>query len=456
MCLLKTFLLLISLWRPAFCKSTTFVRVKNHALASICSIGRHTISNIIIWLDKDQSDFTADYRLYNKYKWNVDDLFNPLLDKTLEYFENDYIVIGADDTRIRKSGKKIPGTSWGRDPLSPPFQVNLVWGLRFLQFSCLLPLYKMSSVAARAIPIRFIHAPPIKKPGKKASEEAWKAYNEIIKTNNLSTTFVQSVRALRDYLNINKITKKILMVCDGSFCNKICMGMEIPGVEIIARARKNSKLCFKNSCSGRKFYGEKKFTPEDVRKDDSIKWKKGRFHYGGEWREMRYKVIDKVLWQSGTKRKFLRLIVLAPLPYVKGGVRNYRQPAYLLCTALDAPVGFLLQSYLDRWQIEVNFKEEKSVLGIGEAQVWNEEAVERQPAFRVAAYSALILASVIAYNDQSFEKDIPKWREKQQRNTIRALIGELRSVWVDDDNYEELKDMGLDVTNIASVFQKAA
>src|SRR5690606_18585334 len=40
-----------------------------------------------------------------------------------------------DDTLLRKTGKKVDGTKWIRDPLGPPFQTNLVWGQRSIQTS---------------------------------------------------------------------------------------------------------------------------------------------------------------------------------------------------------------------------------------------------------------------------------------------------------------------------------
>jgi hypothetical protein len=57
---------------------------------------------------------------------------------------------------------------------------------------------------------------------------------------------------------------------------------------------------------------------------------------------------------------------------------------------------FLLPS-ADRWQIEVNLREEKDTLGLGPAQSWNEASVPKQPPLAVAAYSALLLASLIAF-----------------------------------------------------------
>jgi hypothetical protein len=57
------------------------------------------------------------------------------------------------------------------------------------------------------------------------------------------------------------------------------------------------------------------------------------------------------------------------------------------------PAGFktgsartLLQIDSDRLQIEVNHREEKDTLGVGQAQRWNEVSVPKQPVLAVAAY----------------------------------------------------------------------
>jgi len=52
------------------------------------------------------------------------------------------IVLGVDDTRVWRNGRRVPQTQWHRDPLGPPFQTNLRWGHRFLQASLILPLYR--------------------------------------------------------------------------------------------------------------------------------------------------------------------------------------------------------------------------------------------------------------------------------------------------------------------------
>ena len=125
-------------------------------------------------------------------------------------------------------------------------------------------------------------------------------------------------------------------------------------------------------------------------------------------------------------RRALRLLVV--VPYRKRGRWLYRRAAYLLTSEFEASAPRLLQMYLDRWQIEVNRREEKDTLGVGQAQVWNEKAVPRQPALMVAAYSALLLAGLEAYGPHRGQAygELPKWRRKQQRPSCQDLVTLLR------------------------------
>jgi hypothetical protein len=457
MSLLKTLWSVLDCWRPAFCKEQAFTRAKEHAIAALCSFGRRTITNFAILLGRDDDVPTADYKLYTEYKWNVEDLFNPILEKCLKFTDEKYIVLAADDTKLKKTGKKIPKTSWQRDPMSPPFHTNFIWSLRFLQFSILLPLYKKNEGSCRSIPIRFIEAPCLKKPGKKASKQAHKEYKQLRKKQNLSTQFIKELEELRKTLDsLGASDKTLIMTVDGSYCNSTCMSANVPNTHLIARCRKDAKLCKRHEGIGKKFYSDKKFTPEEVRKDDSIPWEEGVFFYGGAHRKIRYKKVNSVLWQGGTKRKELTLIVIEPLPYVRGGKRNYRDPAYLLTTAIGFPIEDLIQAYFDHWQIEYNHRDEKSILGVGQAQVRNENSVGRQPGLHVAAYSAMLLSSIIAYNDQHTEEyhDIPGWREKPKRLTCRAMVGRLRASLIEDS--EELNELKINIQKISSVLRKAA
>lgn len=152
----------------------------------------------------------------------------------------------TDDTRWRKTGKKIPTAHWGRDPLGPPFRVNLQYGLRYLHTSVWLPLHAKESVSARALPVWFEEVAPVRKPGKQASEAEQKAYRQAVKVNNLSTRAVQMMQHLRQRVDKAGGEDKILaFALDGSFCKRTVFGARLERTSLIARARKDAKLCFR-------------------------------------------------------------------------------------------------------------------------------------------------------------------------------------------------------------------
>jgi hypothetical protein len=129
--------------------------------------------------------------------------------------------VALDDTKLRETGRSIRRAFYQRDPMSPPFHVNLVLGLRFPQASLLVPLDRNAPVGTRAIPIRFQEVSRVKRPGKKASDAEKKQYKEAVKRNNLSHSFVEMGEQPRQELDGAGGQKKILVLTgDGSFCNR--------------------------------------------------------------------------------------------------------------------------------------------------------------------------------------------------------------------------------------------
>jgi hypothetical protein len=235
---------------------------------------------------------------------------------------------------------------------------------------------------------------------------------------------------MRQQLDEIGCRKVILGTFDGGFCNRTFFRASLERTELICHARKDAKLCRRAPPGGRRFFNAQKFRPEEVRQNESIPWQKGSFFHGGGWRELSYKEAASVYWQHGAGRRPLRLMVIAPTPYRlhRQGRNHYRQPAYLLTTDLTTPSAVLVQAYLDHWQIEVNHREEKSIFGIGDAQVRSERSVPRQPAFAVAIYSLLLLAALEAYGIErtSDYLPLPKWRPDARRPSCADIIAQLR------------------------------
>ena len=367
--LLEHFLAITEGWHVVFPSRPTFKRAVAQALGGLLALGRRTITRILCTNGRAQLPWAADYHLHSRCVWEPQGLFDPIWREALPLCKDKVVGVAFDDTKLHKTGRCIQQAFYQRDPLGPPFHVNLMLGLRFLQCSLLVPAFRGAArLATRALPVYFGESSRVKRPGKKASADEVAAWKVASKEQNLSQHAVRTMHEMRAALDAaGGAGKMLVMAGDGSFCK----------------------------------------------------------------RKVRYKEIKSVYWQGGAGRRELRLIIIAPTAYRKrkSGKVYYRQAAYLLTSDLRTPAAKLIQIYLDRWQIEVNHREEKDTLGVGQAQLWNVKAVPRQPVLAVAAYSALLLAGIKAYGCERGEDyaPLPAWRSNRPRRpSCQDLVAQLR------------------------------
>lgn len=430
--LLDAFRMYLEAWKPAFCQHRTFLRAMRLAMAHVLTPGQRMISRLITSCGLQQSDWSADYKLFNRSPWSQEKLFSPVRATCVKRSEQEsFIHLAGDMTHLHKTGKKVAGVHCMRDPMSPPFHVNLIYGLRFLQFTCVLPLYRTKSdVSPRSVPLLFEEVPALVKPGKKATEQDKAAFKKAQKERRSMGQTIQALKTLRHQFDEEGCQKRLVVTLDGGFCNRTIFGEQLERTELICRARKDAKLCLRAPEGGQRFFDKKKFTPQEARNDQTIEWQNGEFFHGGQYRDMRFKDCGEIYWQGGAKRRPLRLLIIAPTPYRlhKKGRIYYRQEAYLLTTDLHSNASELVQAYFDHWQIEVNHREEKSIFGIGDAQVRNQRSVPRHPAFAVAVYSLLLLSSLKAYGIErtSDYLPLPKWRRDAKRPSCGDIVAQMR------------------------------
>jgi hypothetical protein len=458
MTLLPRFGAVLGGWKRCFKDHRTFRRAKEHALALLVCLGRRTISRSICVLGRQFRPWASEYRLFSKCRWTARSLFDAVLDQIPELLNPTQPLVAAlDDTPCRKTGKRIRAAKMLRDPLSPHFHLNLCHALRFLQ-AVMLVWPRESAGAARAIPVAFDLAPPVakpkapRKPKKKASKQDWAAYarawrayrkglkhyRKMQKEEGLSAQGARLLNGLRKRCDKIAAWKDSILwaVVDASFCNRTVFRILDRRIVLIGRVRKDIRLYGpakpEQGGKGRHAsYGSLLPTPEQLRQDAATPWEKCSIFAAGKKHELNYKTNAPVFWRKAAATQPLRLIVLRPLRYRAHGHTLYRDPAYLLVSDPDIAVPAALQAYFYRWEIEVDQKDEKDLLGVGQAQVWNDTSVERQPAFHVAAYAALLVAAIQAYglNTTSAVGRLPLWREHKPpaRLSVAHLITILRT-----------------------------
>ena len=163
--LLEKFDELLQPWRSAFAQQRTWQRAHRLAYGLLLCLRTHLTSNAICAIGRQFLDWSADYRLFSRSAWDPHALFDPIFDHLGALLPSAQapVIAALDDTLCKKTGRHIPGATYARDPLSPPFHVNLVRGLRFVQASVLVRAIGFLG-PARALPVRFEPAPPAAKP----------------------------------------------------------------------------------------------------------------------------------------------------------------------------------------------------------------------------------------------------------------------------------------------------
>lgn len=403
-------------------------------------LGRHTVTGAICAAGRQFENWNPDYRQFSKTRFNEDVIAGVILDETLEQSANQRPVVAAmDDSILRKRGKKTPGVAWRRDPLGPPFQVNFVRAQRFLQISIALPQSREPG-PARMIPFDFLHAPTPQKPRPQADPQQWKSYRQAQKETNISRLGAQRVKRLRGFIDRKPelAPRDLWVTVDGRFTNQKLLRDLPDHTTVIGRVRHDAKLFFpaqdseQPKAAGRKkSYGRIAPTPEQLRVDPQSPWQTVPVFAAGKLHHFKIKTLGPVLWKAAGPNQPLRLIVIAPLGYRprKQSRLLYRKPAYLIVTDPELPISDLIQAYVWRWEIEVNFRDEKQIIGVGEAQVRNPNSVRTQPLFATFAYALLLLAGESAYGKRGQTLPLPKWRKpnSQPRASTQALINQLRA-----------------------------
>jgi len=470
MLLLEKFHDLLQPWRSAFPQQRTWQRAQRLAYGLLTCLRTHLTSSAICATGRQFLDWSADYRLFSRSPWDPHALFDPIFDHLADLLASAQapVVAALDDTLCKKTGRHIPGATFARDPQSPPFHLNLCRGLRFVQASVLVRATQFLG-PARALPVRFEPAPPAVKPKHQKRARKHTRKNPRTQTNpnrtaaqrNRKTTRpltpeeqeyriqkklraltqvgVRVLQSLRQALDARPATRQrqLLVSGDGSYTNRTVLRQLPERTAFIGRIRKDAKLfqalppASAPRSGGRpRRYGAVAPTPELVLHDDAVPVIRIRCFAAGEVRQIPVKILRHIYWRKAGPDLPLLLIVVKPLGYRlrKGSKILYRQPAFLICTDPELDLPILLQAYIDRWEIECNHRDEKSLIGVAQGQVWNPLAVARLPQFQVAIYSLLLLASILAYGFQRTATylPLPLWRRKSIRPSILDLLNLLR------------------------------
>ncbi len=386
-------------------------------------------------------DWTAAYRLFARNRMDMSRVFDVVRHEAITQLPAGApLCIAMDDSLLPKRGNRIHGVGWRRDPQGPPFHTNFIRAQRVLQLSLALP-EKEGISGARMIPIDFAHVPTASKPRHNASSEEWAQYEKRRKQANISLQAVSRLTRLSQGLKTDPDVsgRGTFLVVDGRFTNRLILKGLPNGMAFIGRIRADAKLhatpapVRETGRGRRRSYGEQVSTPEQLRQDEAVPWQSARVSAAGKEHDFRVKTLSPVLWRAAGAKRWLRLLVIAPLGYRprKNCKMLYRKPAYLITTDCSSDLSRIIQGFVWRWGIEVNFRDEKTLLGVGQAQVRTPASTTNVPALIVASYAMLLLAGLRNCDTSTTENRLPpaKWNRpvRAQQFSTQTLINRLRA-----------------------------
>lgn len=406
--------------------------------------GRRTVTGLLSTCGQQFHDWSATYRLFSQERIHAESLFVGVRRRVTALVpDSQPICLAVDDSLFPRTGTKIPGVAWRRDPLGPKFHTNFIRAQRFLQFSVAVPVESQSAIM-RMIPIDFLHCPTTPKPGKNATQEEVKQYRQDSRAHRITTLASARLSALCAQLGADSQGKPrpLHLLADGQYTNGVVLKHLPANTTFIGRIRKDAKLHYlppapTETHRGRRLlYGPPAPTPEALRTSEDHPWQTISVFAAGARHRCRVKTLTDLLWRTSGAGLRLKLVVIAPIHYRPraGSKLLYRQPAFLICTDPNLDTQQIVQQYVWRWDVEVNFHEEKSLLGVADAQVRAPASIQSLPAFRIATYALLQLAAIRAVSQGGNVSALPppKWaaNAKPPRTSTQRLLHQLRAeVW---------------------------
>lgn len=236
---------------------------------------------------------------------------------------------------------------------------------------------------------------------------------------------IQQLRANLDAIGAND--RQLVVATDGAYINKTLLPNLPDRVSLVGRCRRDAIL-YAPSSDPKCRHGSVLPTPEEISRDSFYPTSTGKFFYGGDLRELKYKVMPHpVLWRFDKSHiGELRLLVLMPIRYLgPSGKFQYNTHYYVLTNDLTSPAEMLIQAVLDRWQIEVLHRDLKHDIGLGKDQCRNPVSMARVPSMVAATFALVKVAALRLYGPNRSAKvfdALPRWRQDLERSRAARRV----------------------------------
>jgi DDE superfamily endonuclease len=375
-------------------------------VAWIACLGRRTISRV--WQTTGQaadSDHSKAYRLFNQAVWNWDDIARIfLIDLLCDLIPGTSVWLVVDDTLCHKRGAKV------------------AFGGIFLDAVLSSRKHKIFRFGINWVTLGVVVQLPFRQDRFFCVNLLWRVYSKKVKglphqtKSQLARQMVEVVAEwLPDYT--------VYVVADSAYMGKYLLKGLPEDVHAIGPIHPKANLTrpLASDYEGKRKIGEPLAKPKEMMENPEFgDWKDLLLKLpNGEKKKLNVKVIEDVCWYPAAGQRKMQVVL------VRDPDKKWRDEL-LLSTDLRLTAKEVILGYMRRWSVEVCYWESKELLGLHDAQVWTDLAVQRaHPMAWFVGGLVLMWYAKEGRNEEQARWDRP-WYKQKVGPTFADMLATMR------------------------------
>jgi hypothetical protein len=382
---------------------------------AILAPGNRTVSSCLrvmglAW----ECHFTNYHRVLNRAKWSALQASKILLGVLVLVFvpPGATIVLGADDTIERRSGRQIKAKGCYRDAVrSSKKHVVKCFGLKWVSLMLVVPV----PWAQRVWALPFLTA------------LCWPASSPHQRRHKTSVDWVrQMMKQVRRWLP----ERLLVLVVDGGFAAvALALACVDSQVVMVARLRLDAALYHP---PGPQPPGKRGRKPTKGKRQRSLKvwaarsdtpWEAVEVDWYGGQRKRLWVFSRTALWYTPGWAPVALRFVLVRDPEGK------LPDAAFLCTDLQAALEQILHWVVMRWSVEVTFEEARAQLGVETQRQWSDQAIARTTPMLLGLFSLVTLLALHLRPSGQLPVEATAWYPKTEATFADCLTLVRRHIW---------------------------
>jgi DDE superfamily endonuclease len=413
---------LLALWEAAFGVVLTRPSLANMFVVLtgwvLTEAPTHTITEALLATGvAGRVHHEAHHRLFSRGTWDPDRVGFWLMQRVLKFAGSAAVRVVLDDTVAPKKGPRVFGLGTHVDAVRSTKKYRVfTFGHCWVVLAVLIRV--PFSRRAWALPVLF------------------RLYRNVKECQKNGATYRKKTELARDLLDVFCVwvaERRIEVVADAAYCNDTITRGLPRRVVLFGAMRPDAVLTAlpdRRKGAGRpRLRGDVLPKPEALAKDPTRPWLTCETHTYGRTATTRYKTICGQ-WYRACGTGLLRVVVVE----TTAGSLPFR---VFFCTDASVSVRALLETYAERWGIEVFFRDAKQLLGFADSPARKAHAVLRMAPFVGLLYATLVLWFADgACTSPLAAPPIRPWythkRDKSFADVLRAARKALRNVNVLD------------------------